>query len=177
MGHIITLGISISLHALLLFSTIDNSKRVISFKTNYGQNSKSLSFDIFTIDKIKQVTHQKKTTIKNKSLQNLLHKKKVSFNALANSLIVEARLLHEFQKEYPLKAKVLGQEGDVVVDLSIDAVGNITEINLIKSCGFTELDNSAIKTLSTAKFAPATINGKSTSSTKRLTLSYRINSL
>lgn len=63
---------------------------------------------------------------------------------------------------YPRQAKIMGKEGTVILELTIDDDGTLTEITVIKgdSFGFTE---EAIKAVKESKFYPAKKNGRRTS--------------
>lgn len=61
---------------------------------------------------------------------------------------------------YPRRALMLKQEGMVLLKALIGINGNINDIQIITSSGYTILDKSAIDAVSNWKFEPSYINGK-----------------
>ncbi len=77
------------------------------------------------------------------------------------------RFIHMEKPFYPLMAKRLGIEGQVVLRLFIDEAGNLTHIEVVERgcCGFTE---SAVEAMKKSTFAPARENGKPVASSALL---------
>lgn len=57
--------------------------------------------------------------------------------------------------QYPALSRRLGEEGKVLLDVYILPNGNVGEIKLKKSSGFTRLDDSALLTVKSWKYVPA----------------------
>ncbi len=68
--------------------------------------------------------------------------------------VANRQILNRVKPIYPRKAKQEGREGTVVLSFSVDANGNVFNIQVIRSSGYADLDNSAIQALSQWKFAP-----------------------
>lgn len=70
---------------------------------------------------------------------------------------------------YPKSAENQGIGGQVIVDAHIDASGQVTEIDIIQSSGYPELDNSFMKSIrSTYRFTPKIQGGRPVPSTVQL---------
>lgn len=75
---------------------------------------------------------------------------------------------------YPLDARRRGEEGTVLFELSISEKGLVTAATLITSSGFPELDRAARRAVTTARFTPATQDGKPVPFTLRLPIEFRL---
>jgi protein TonB len=67
------------------------------------------------------------------------------------------------QPEYPTMSRRLGEEGAVVLLLTLDEDGRVTEATVDTSSGFERLDEAAVKEAKRPrnwKFVPGTVNGK-----------------
>lgn len=76
--------------------------------------------------------------------------------------------------EYPKGARERGEEGDVTLELDISATGTVDGVRVIASCGFAELEQSAIQTMKRARFTPARRGSAAVPATARLTLTFRL---
>ena len=76
--------------------------------------------------------------------------------------------------DYPKGARQRGEQGDVVVELRVNAFGVVDEVRIVASSGFPELDAAATKAVRTAKFTPARSGHEDVASTARLTLTFRL---
>lgn len=56
---------------------------------------------------------------------------------------------------YPSASRRMGEEGEVQLRVSVDANGNVQQIELHKSSGFARLDQSALDTVKRWRFVPA----------------------
>lgn len=56
--------------------------------------------------------------------------------------------------KYPKRARKMGWEGTVVLAFSVDADGNVYDIQVVRSSGYPDLDQAAIAALRQWKFAP-----------------------
>jgi protein TonB len=68
--------------------------------------------------------------------------------------VANRQILNRVKPIYPKRAKQQGWEGIVVLSFSVDANGNVFNIQVIRSSGYADLDNAAIQALSQWKFAP-----------------------
>jgi periplasmic protein TonB len=67
------------------------------------------------------------------------------------------------QPEYPTMSRRLGEEGAVILLLTLDEDGRVTDAVVDTSSGFERLDEAAVKEAKRPrnwKFVPGTINGK-----------------
>jgi len=75
---------------------------------------------------------------------------------------------------YPIGARRRGEEGTVVLDVTVNPKGRASDVRLVSSCGFSELDNAAQRAAGQARFKPGTSNGQPVESAARLTLIFRL---
>jgi len=61
--------------------------------------------------------------------------------------------------EYPFRARRLRKEGNVLLELHLDAAGKVQEAEVIESAGY-GFDESALKAVERSKFSPATRDGQ-----------------
>jgi protein TonB len=64
------------------------------------------------------------------------------------------------QPRYPVQARRRNQQGLVLLEVRLDERGAQREIRLIRSSGFSSLDNAALEAVSGWRFHPETVNGK-----------------
>lgn len=67
--------------------------------------------------------------------------------------------LVEPQKIYPLASQELGESGQVMLDVVVDADGRVKEVSVSKSSGYPRLDRAAIASIKAARFRPYIHNG------------------
>ncbi len=72
-----------------------------------------------------------------------------------SSYVATARMKIERAKRYPRMARRMGYEGKVVVSFQIDEQGKAGDIKLVRSCGYSELDEEAMATLRRASPFPS----------------------
>ncbi len=75
--------------------------------------------------------------------------------------VVTPRLIHEVEAEYTDEALDARVEGDVVVDIEIDADGEVASVELLEGLGY-GLDEAAIEAVEQFQFRPATVDGEPT---------------
>ena len=75
---------------------------------------------------------------------------------------------------YPIGARRRGEEGTVVLDVTVNPKGRASDVRLVSSCGFSELDNAAQRAAGQARFKPGTSNGQPVESAARLTIIFRL---
>jgi TonB family protein len=76
--------------------------------------------------------------------------------------------------EYPAVARRLRLEGDVVMRLSVDASGKVTDVELVKGLGRGDVDEAAMAAARTARFKPAIRNGSPVPSRYLLVIPFRL---
>jgi periplasmic protein TonB len=67
----------------------------------------------------------------------------------------KAEYLHNPRPPYPMVARRMGYHGKVVLDVEVLAEGKVGDVKLHQSCGYDILDNAALQTVKTWRFAPA----------------------
>jgi len=57
---------------------------------------------------------------------------------------------------YPPESKLAGEQGSTILQVLVDEAGNASEVRVVRSSGFTRLDDSAVYAVKEWKFAPST---------------------
>ena len=76
--------------------------------------------------------------------------------------------------DYPKGARQRGEQGEVILEIRVNAAGIVDRVDIVSSCGFPELDEAAVRAARTARFTPAKSGGSPVASTARLTLSFKL---
>ena len=76
--------------------------------------------------------------------------------------------------DYPKGARQRGEQGDVVLEIRVNAEGAVDGVKVADSSGFPELDEAAVKAARTAKFSPARSGREAVASTARLKLQFKL---
>ena len=76
--------------------------------------------------------------------------------------------------DYPKGARQRGEQGDVVLEIRVNAEGTVDDVKVATSSGFAELDEAAAKAARTAKFSPARSGREPVASTARLKLQFKL---
>lgn len=76
--------------------------------------------------------------------------------------------------EYPAGARARGEQGEVTLEIAVDAEGGVSEVRVVSSSGFSALDDAATKAVRRATFLPATSEGHPVNGRVRLTLDFRL---
>ena len=76
--------------------------------------------------------------------------------------------------DYPRGARQRGEQGDVILEIRVNAEGAVDDVKVATSSGFTELDAAAVKAAKSAKFSPARSGRESVASTARLKLQFKL---
>ena len=76
--------------------------------------------------------------------------------------------------EYPKGARQRGEQGDVVLEIRVGESGSVERVEVVSACGFSELDEAAVRAAKAARFTPAKSGSRSVASTARLTLTFRL---
>ena len=84
------------------------------------------------------------------------------------------RPLKAIRPEYPKASRQRGEEGDVVLVLSINAQGQVVSASVAESSGYQELDAAAIRAANKARFSPAKRGRTAVASEARVTITFRL---
>ena len=76
--------------------------------------------------------------------------------------------------DYPRGARQRGEQGDVVLEIRVNADGTVDGVRVITSSGFAELDEAAVRAAKAAKFSPARSGRDPVASTARLKLQFKL---
>ena len=76
--------------------------------------------------------------------------------------------------DYPKGARQRGEQGDVILEIRVNAEGTVDDVKVATSSGFAELDEAAIRAARAAKFSPARSGHDPVASTARLKLQFKL---
>ena len=76
--------------------------------------------------------------------------------------------------DYPKGARQRGEQGDVVLEIRVNAEGTVDGVKVAVSSGFAELDEAVIKAARAARFSPARSGHDAVASTARLKLQFKL---
>ena len=76
--------------------------------------------------------------------------------------------------DYPKGARQRGEQGEVILEIRVNAAGIVDHVDIVSSCGFPELDDAAVRAARTARFTPAKSGGSPVASTARLKLDFKL---
>ena len=76
--------------------------------------------------------------------------------------------------DYPKGARQRGEQGDVVLEIRVNADGTVDDVKVAVSSGFAELDEAAVRAAKAAKFSPARSGHDPVASTARLKLQFKL---
>ena len=76
--------------------------------------------------------------------------------------------------DYPRGARLRKEEGDVVLEIHVAASGEVSEVRVVGSSGFAELDEAAVKAAKAARFTPAKSGRDAVASVARLKLTFKL---
>ena len=83
-------------------------------------------------------------------------------------------LTRPIRPAYPAGARQRKEEGDVVLQLSIDAQGRVTAASVAVSCGYPELDAAALRAARKARFVPARVGRDAVAADARIAIEFRL---
>ena len=89
-------------------------------------------------------------------------------------LDVHPSLDRAIKPNYPIGARRKGEEGTVILDVSVTADGHASAVSLVSSSGFPELDKAAEHAAEQARFKPGARGGRPVDSAARLTIIFRL---
>ncbi len=79
------------------------------------------------------------------------------------------------QPDYPTMSRRLGEEGQVILLLTVDENGSVTEAKVDKSSGFERLDAAALQeAMRRWRLIPGTINGKASKMQYKFAVTFKI---
>ena len=76
--------------------------------------------------------------------------------------------------DYPKGARQRGEQGDVVLEIRVNAAGIVDRVDVVSPSGFPELDEAAVRAARAARFTPAKSGGAPVASTARLMLTFKL---
>ena len=76
--------------------------------------------------------------------------------------------------DYPKGARQRGEQGEVVLEIRVNAEGSVDDVKVAVSSGFAELDDAAVRAAKAAKFSPARSGRERVASTARLKLQFKL---
>ncbi|MBQ0031324.1 MAG: energy transducer TonB [bacterium] len=76
--------------------------------------------------------------------------------------------------DYPKGARQRGEQGDVILEIRVNAEGTVDDVKVATSSGFGELDEAAIRAARAAKFSPARSGREAVAAVARLKLSFKL---
>jgi len=93
-----------------------------------------------------------------------------------NSLILaEPNALNQAEPEYPLAARRRGQEGTVLIKVTVNVQGEATAVVVLESSGHELLDQAAVKFARTWKFTPARLGATPVESNVERPVRFKLN--
>ena len=75
---------------------------------------------------------------------------------------------------YPAESQELEEEGTVTLGITTDVDGNVVDIKIIKSSGFTRLDDAAKQAFGRCEFNPGTVDGVPEKTTATVQYEFRL---
>jgi len=84
------------------------------------------------------------------------------------------RPCQSIRPDYPRTARLRGEEGEVVLEISVSAAGAVDDVRVVRSSGFPSLDDAAVDAVRAAHFSPATSEGRAVAASARLTLTFKL---
>jgi protein TonB len=88
--------------------------------------------------------------------------------------LTPARRLTDEKPEYPQELRARGVEGDVELQVELDAQGLITRATVVTSSGFPAFDASAVASARRATYEAAKLNGVAVAQVLRFTVRFRL---
>ena len=83
-----------------------------------------------------------------------------------------ARLIKSERPDYPQEARKAGSEGTVVLRITVGTGGDVENVKIQESSGFSELDESAAQSVKTWQFDPAKLGDDPISSAVDLPVTF-----
>lgn len=86
----------------------------------------------------------------------------------------EVALIEQPQPEYPPEAARARAQGTVLVEAQVDAMGNVSDVDIARRSGSRVLDRAAMREVRRWKFRPAMEGGKAVASSIQVPVDYRL---
>lgn len=86
----------------------------------------------------------------------------------------EPALVEQPQPEYPPEAARAREEGTVLIEAQVDAMGNVSDVGIARRSGSRTLDRAAMREVRRWKFTPAMEDGKAVASSVQVPVDYRL---
>jgi len=77
--------------------------------------------------------------------------------------------------KYPRRARKLGYEGVVILDVQVDENGVVNDLKILESSGHEILDNAAVSSVKRWQFEPGTSNGKKVKMWVKVPIRFQLN--
>jgi protein TonB len=90
-------------------------------------------------------------------------------------IVVSARFIHRVQPAYPDEAMRAGEEGTVIVTLTIGPSG-VSDVRIWESSGYADLDREALRAAKESTYSIPEVNGEPATETYRVIYTFSINS-
>jgi periplasmic protein TonB len=89
-------------------------------------------------------------------------------------IVVSARFIHRVQPDYPEQARTMGEEGTVIITLTIGPDG-ISDVRVWESSGFALLDREALRAAKESTYSIPEVNGEPATETYRVIYTFSLN--
>lgn len=86
----------------------------------------------------------------------------------------EAQVIERSEPNYPIEALNAHEEGEVRLQVALDALGNVEDVRVASSSGSRQLDRAAIESVRSWRFRPARRAGEAVSSMIDVPVNFRI---
>lgn len=90
-------------------------------------------------------------------------------------IVVSARFIHRVQPDYPEEAMKAGEEGTVIVTLTIGP-GGVSDVRVWESSGYGDLDRAALLAAKESSYSTPEVNGEPATETYRVIYTFSLNS-
>jgi TonB family protein len=89
-----------------------------------------------------------------------------------SAAIFDAAYLNNQAPPYPSMSRSLQEEGEILLEVEIDALGKVSNIKIEKSSGFKRLDSAALKAVKNWQFVAAKKNNQSIASKVQIPINF-----
>lgn len=110
----------------------------------------------------------------NSNTQTLKHSNTAPIAPRQARLDAPPKPKRNIRPDYPKGARQRGEQGDVILEIRVNAEGTVDDVKVAESSGFAELDEAAVRAAKTAKFSPARSGHAPVASTARLKLQFKL---
>lgn len=119
---------------------------------------------------------EKMVTPKDKRTSEQSEQSNISPTAAPRQARLDAppRPKRSIRPDYPKGARQRGEQGDVVLEIRVNAEGTVDDVKVAVSSGFAELDEAAVRAARGARFSPARSGRDPVASTARLKLQFKL---